>query len=213
MENTVNMKSVEEKRNLIVKQIEFQNKIQSLGINLVNCGNCGSIFFHECDDNDTVKCPFCYTKMAKSDCPDYFYEGLELSGEFGFNNQIKTIAENPAFLSKFGEGFTCTDPDNFQFGKELSDNKFRFVEIDRSTLFDLFDSERLHDIDSTELIEYGNWFDEVIDLDIYTELDINTINTIIKGYYDSVEVMKEIYGEPNYKFIIAECIFEYETQY
>lgn len=120
------------------------------------------------------------------------------------------IQNNSIFLSRFGEGFTCTDLDNFQFGKELSDSKFRFVEIDRSTLFDLFDSEKLHEIDSTELIEYGDWFDEVIDLDIYTESDINTI---IKGYYDSVEGMKEIYGEPNYKFIIAECIFEQETQY
>ena len=49
------------------------------------------------------------------------------------------IQNNSIFLSRFGEGFTCTDPDNFQFGKELSDNKFRFVEIDKSTLFDLFD--------------------------------------------------------------------------
>ena len=120
------------------------------------------------------------------------------------------IQNNSIFLSRFGEGFTCTDLDNFQFGKELSDSKFRFVEIDRSTLFDLFDSEKLHEIDSTELIEYGDWFDDAIDLDNYTESDINTI---IKGYYDSVEGMKEIYGEPNYKFIIAECIFEQETQY
>ena len=120
------------------------------------------------------------------------------------------IQNNSIFLSKFGEGFTCTDLDNFQFGKELSDNKFRFVEIDRSTLFDLFDSNNLHDIDFTELLEYGDWFDEVIDLDNYTELDINTIT---KGYYGSVEVMKEIYGESLYKFIIAECIFEQETQY
>ena len=41
----------EEKRNLIVQQIEFQNKIQRLGFNLVNCGNCGGTFFHKCDDN------------------------------------------------------------------------------------------------------------------------------------------------------------------
>ena len=119
------------------------------------------------------------------------------------------IQNNSNFLSKFGEGFTCTDLDNFQFGKELSDNKFRFVEIDKSTLFDLFDSERLHDIDSTELIEYGDWFDEVIDIEDYTDLDIDKI---ITGYYDSVEAMKEIYGEPHYKFILAECIFEYEIQ-
>ena len=120
------------------------------------------------------------------------------------------IQNNSNFLSKFGEGFTCTDLDNFQFGKELSDNKFRFVEVNRGTLFDLFGSNRLHDIELSDLIGYGDWFDEVIDLDNYTESDIDLI---IKGYYDSVEVMKEIYGEPNYKFIVAECIFEHETQY
>ena len=204
------MKSAKEKRNLITKQIEFQNKIQSLGINLVSCGSCGSIFFHECNEEENVECPFCYTDMAKSDCPDYFYDGLELSGEFDFNNQIKMITENPTFLSKFGEGFTCTDADNFQFGKEISDNKFRFVEINRGTLYDIFRSNNLQEIDHFELIENADWYDEVIDLDNYTELDISTI---IKGYYDSVEVMKEIYGEPFYKFIIAECIFEQETQY
>ena len=204
------MKSVKEKGDLIVKQIELQNKIQSLGINLVSCGDCGSVFFHECDDSDTVECPFCYTKMAKSDCPDYFYEGLELSGEFDFNNQVENLHENPAFLNKFGEGFVCTDVDNFQFGKEISDNKFRFVEINRGTLYDIFRSNNLQEIDHFELIENADWYDEVIDLEGYTELDIDRI---ISGYYDSVEAMKEIYGEPLYKFIIAECIFEYETQY
>ena len=204
------MKSVEEKRNLIINQIKLQNKIQSLGINLVNCGNCGSIFFHECNEEENVVCPFCYTEMAKSDCPDYFYEGLELSGEFDFNNQVEMLHENPAFLSKFGDGFECTDLDNFQFGKEISDNKFRFVEINRGALYDIFRSNNLQEIDHFELIENADWYDEVIDLEGYTELDIDRI---ISGYYDSVEVMKEIYGEPNYKFIIAECIFEYETQY
>ena len=204
------MKSAKEKRNLITKQIEFQNKIQSLGINLVSCGSCGSIFFHECNEEENVECPFCYTDMAKSDCPDYFYNGLELSGEFDFNNQVEMLHENPAFLSKFGEGFECTDLDNFQFGKEISDNKFRFVEINRGTLYDIFRSNNLQEIDHFELIENADWYDEVIDLEGYTELDIDRI---ISGYYDSVETMKEIYGEPLYKFIIAECIFEYETQY
>lgn len=208
MQNT--MKSVEEKRKLIEKQIEFQSKIQSLGINLVSCGSCGSIFFHECNEEENVECPFCDTDMAKSDCPDYFYEGLELSGEFDFNNQIKMIPENPAFLSKFGEGFTCTDVDNFQFGKELSENRFRFVEINRSTLAGSFYPCSLEDVSSSELIQNTDWYDEVIDLEDYTELDIDKI---ISGYYDSIEAMKEIYGEPAYKFIIAECIFEYETQY
>ena len=124
--------------------------------------------------------------------------------------EMEILHENPAFLSKFGEGFVCTDVDNFQFGKEISDNKFRFVEINRGTLYDIFRSNNLQEIDHFELIESADWYDEVIDLEDYTELDIDRI---ISGYYDSVEAMKEIYGEPLYKFIIAECIFEYETQY
>ena len=204
------MKSVKEKRDLIAKQIEFQNKIQSLGINLVSCGSCGSIFFHECNEEENVECPFCYTDMAKSDCLDYFYDGLELSGEFDFNNELEMLDETPAFLSKFGEGFICTDADNFQFGKELSENRFRFVEVNRSTLAGSFYPRSLEDISPFELVQNTDWYDEVIDLEGYTELDIDKI---ISGYYDSVEAMKEIYGEPHYKFIIAECIFEYETQY
>ena len=79
------MLTIEQKRDLIEKQIEFQHKIQSVGINLVNCGSCGSVLFHECNDEENIICPFCYEEMSKSDCPDFFYEGLELSGEFEFN--------------------------------------------------------------------------------------------------------------------------------
>lgn len=61
-------------------QIELQSKIQSAGFNLVTCGNCGTILIHEVGD-EHIDC-FCGQRMALSDCPDYWYEGLELSEEF-----------------------------------------------------------------------------------------------------------------------------------
>lgn len=61
-------------------QIKLQSKMQSAGFNLVTCGNCGSILLHEIGDNH-IDC-FCGREMNLSDCPDYWYEGLELSEEF-----------------------------------------------------------------------------------------------------------------------------------
>ena len=55
--------------------------MQSAGFNVVTCGDCGSVLFHRLDVKETISC-FCGREMALSDCPDYWYEGLELSDEF-----------------------------------------------------------------------------------------------------------------------------------
>ncbi len=44
-------------------------------INLVTCGNCGSILLHRID-NEIINCYSCKRDMDTSDCPDYFYEGM-----------------------------------------------------------------------------------------------------------------------------------------
>jgi rubrerythrin len=63
--------------NKILKQIELQNKIKKLAkVNIVTCGNCGSIVLHELDDNE-IDCPYCNRIMDVSDCPDYLYDGME----------------------------------------------------------------------------------------------------------------------------------------
>lgn len=62
-------------RDLAIKQIELQEKMQSLGLNLVTCGNCGHVLLHE-TKNDTIDC-FCGLEMATCDCPDYWYRGME----------------------------------------------------------------------------------------------------------------------------------------
>lgn len=82
------MKTREQK---ILEQVELQNKIQSAGFNIVNCGHCGSVLLHECNDGDDIDCPYCDRVMEKSDCPDFLYEGIELSAEFAQENEIKSV--------------------------------------------------------------------------------------------------------------------------
>ena len=68
------------KRDLAIEQIRLQEEIQSAGFNIVTCGSCGSILLHRLDDEDNIEC-FC-GEQAKSDCPDYWYEGCQDSAEF-----------------------------------------------------------------------------------------------------------------------------------
>jgi len=70
------MKTTQQK---VLEQIKLQEKIQSVGFNIVNCGNCGSVILHECNDENDIECPYCDTVMDKSDCPDFLYTGLELN--------------------------------------------------------------------------------------------------------------------------------------
>lgn len=82
------MKTIEEK---ILKQISLQNKmVTESNVNLVNCGSCGSVMLHEVTaikqdmekEDYEIECPFCGFKSEPCDFPDYFYDGMELSGEF-----------------------------------------------------------------------------------------------------------------------------------
>ena len=63
------------------EQIDLQEKIQSAGFNIVNCGNCGSILLHELDLKENIDCPYCETEMELHDCPDFLYNGLTLNGD------------------------------------------------------------------------------------------------------------------------------------
>ena len=65
------------KRQVAIKQIELQERIQASGINVVNCGNCGSVMFHEISDESDIQCIDCDMLMAQCDCPDFWYKGME----------------------------------------------------------------------------------------------------------------------------------------
>ena len=65
------------KREDIIEQIEIQEEMQSHKINLVTCGNCGSVLLHRIKDDGDIKCPFCGYESDPCDFPDYFYSGME----------------------------------------------------------------------------------------------------------------------------------------
>jgi hypothetical protein len=70
------------KRQLAEKQIELQNRVLALAsINIVTCGNCGSVLLHDRMD-DEIECACCKSVMDICDCPDLWYEGCQNNSEF-----------------------------------------------------------------------------------------------------------------------------------
>ena len=83
------------KRELAEQQIALQNRVIALAnINIVTCGNCGSVLLHEMklfnhdefislkDDDNSIECACCKSVMDLCDCPDLWYEGCQNNGEF-----------------------------------------------------------------------------------------------------------------------------------
>ena len=77
------------KRELAQEQLDLANKMRDNGINMVTCGNCGTILLHETktineivDEDLHIECFGCRRKMEFSDCPDYWYEGCLENSEF-----------------------------------------------------------------------------------------------------------------------------------
>ena len=65
------------KKEKILKQLALQEKVKKLaGINLVNCGNCGSVVLQTLKSSK-IDCPYCNIKLDVSDCPDFLYAGME----------------------------------------------------------------------------------------------------------------------------------------
>jgi hypothetical protein len=80
------------KRELVIKQIELQHKIQSLAkVNIVTCGNCGSVNYHELEQ-ETIECFDCMEVMAVCDCPDFWYAGVENNREFAGGKLTEEIS-------------------------------------------------------------------------------------------------------------------------
>ena len=75
-----NINEMKSKRNIILHQIELQERIQKIGINLLTCGNCGGVLLHE-SKNETVEC-LCGSEIAEWNCTDYWYNGMENNKEF-----------------------------------------------------------------------------------------------------------------------------------
>ena len=62
-------------KNFILNQIALQEEIQSHGINVVSCGNCGQVSFMRRAEEE-LHC-ICGVVMDAWDCPDLYYRGEE----------------------------------------------------------------------------------------------------------------------------------------
>lgn len=80
--NPRTLKGLVTKEEKVKEQINLQSQIQNAGFNIINCGHCGSVVLHELNEEESIDCPYCDTVLDLSDCPDFLYEGLELSEEF-----------------------------------------------------------------------------------------------------------------------------------
>jgi hypothetical protein len=85
----------------------------------------------------------------------------------------------------------CTDPDNEQYGRQISERVFEFKE--------LATNEDEYDI--------GEHIELTINLDDYTEEDIENVASY---YYGSLVELKEQCGD-SWEWILAESIFEQES--
>ena len=98
------------KRELAQKQLDLMNDIRAkANINIVTCGNCGTILLHEMelisdiefisfkDDDNSIECYDCKTKMDLCDCPDLWYDGCIENMEFA--NSIMDFEEDELELT------------------------------------------------------------------------------------------------------------------
>ncbi len=87
--------------------------------------------------------------------------------------------------------WVCTDPNNEQYGRKLAEGHYEFKE-----------KNRFHDINDEG---------EIIQMDILLSMyDDKKIQSHVSAYCDSLESLKEIYGE-NWEWVLAEIIFEQES--
>ena len=85
----------------------------------------------------------------------------------------------------------CTDPDNEQYGRQISERVFEFREKSRG----------LDEYEEDEYVEM------IIDLDDYSD---GQIDNHISAYYTDLNEIVNVYGD-DANWIIAECIFEQES--
>lgn len=78
-------------REKVLEQIDLMEEVQDVaGINIVNCGSCGSVLLHKMVplkmdtpiEDYYITCPYCDFTSEPCDFPDFLYSGMENSAEF-----------------------------------------------------------------------------------------------------------------------------------
>ena len=90
-----------------------------------------------------------------------------------------------------------TDPDNYQFGRQIGEGIYEFKEFGVPDLVATLD-EAIGDSE--------NWTQETIDLSKFSD---ELKESVASSYYGSLDELKEQCGD-SWEWILAECIFEHE---
>lgn len=159
------------KRQIVENQIHLQEKIQSAGFNIVECGNCGTALLHECGD-ESIEC-FCGEEMSLSDCPDLYYSGMETNQEF---NEKQVIMKKIQFQGTEQELY------NLQNLIEISDNSLpKEVQTTVCVLEeDDFENKHHSELTDDEFLELARNQGRVYSLDGFSEaFNLEEINSTI----------------------------------
>ena len=109
--------------------------------------------------------------------------------------------------------WTCTDPDNFQFGRMIGEGVYEFKEFDRNSYPNKFKEllkkhyEEADDVIKGVFNDLDYWDELTIKLADYKEQEIESH---VSAYYGSLADLKKECGE-SWAWIAAECIFEQES--
>jgi hypothetical protein len=99
LEEKINLVNQNSRRKLAEVQLKLMDDIRAnANINIVTCGNCGTLLLHNSED-ESILCFGCKREMDLSDCPDYWYEGCLENGEF--NDEPTKSYKNKVTKSAF----------------------------------------------------------------------------------------------------------------
>lgn len=114
----------------------------------------------------------------------------------------KSFSPNPASNYTAIE-WTVTDPDNYQMGRKIGERTYEFKEFDWNAIA----PEKPESL--TQAKKMDNWISDIIDLDDYTP---EQIQNHISAYYKDLEELKATDNSESWEWIVAECIFEQESE-
>jgi hypothetical protein len=134
-------------REKVLEQIALQEEIQSVaGINIVNCGDCGSVLLHKIDESEDIVCPYCGFTSEPCDFPDFLYSGMENSEEFDEPEVVSTLDLLKDAISKI----TIASLKSLEYGEEVELSEeytlYHYTEDDVIVLNRTEDWEELYQI-------------------------------------------------------------------
>jgi len=104
--------------------------------------------------------------------------------------------------------WSLTDPDNFQYGRKISEGVYQFKEFDRINYEIVVDEDSEFKSQQDYIDHHFEtdvlWIEDTITLADFSDQEISKH---ISAYYGSLEELKAIYGD-DWQWIVAECIFE-----